>query len=225
MATTDIMNIDFIQMKSAEIQEKYNANGNDLALMEECRITLSTVDDWRYSTGPVFDEPPYQMELMGFSSGKLLKKKYPNFFEARLHGAYSSGFSDNQHLITVAPSKPQNSPINTSRFNKSNGEVTIVHGYHHIDSNFNILKPAKLISLSSIFYLDKNTQAAITIGRNEAKSIYLYYRNDLGLIKSVHLWTTGASAQSNYDFYYDTDGTLKTIKSGESIIWASKGAV
>lgn len=223
MVSIDIINIEIIQARSAKIKEKFESYSCDPRYMEEFLLALSKTCEWKYSTGPIFDEPPYQMELMGFSSGRLLKKKYKDFFEARLLGAYSSGFASDRHLVTVSPSKPQNTPVNASRFNQENGETHIAYAYHYVDSKFNVLKPPKLNGLGEIFDLGNKTTAFIVVGRNDAESIYLYCHDDHGLIRSVHLWTKGVQVQSNYDFHYD-DGILTTIKSGESLIWMSKKA-
>lgn len=51
------------------------------------------VDEWKFSDGDYFGHLPYSDERMGFSSPRLMKRKYANVDEARWLGKYGAGFA------------------------------------------------------------------------------------------------------------------------------------
>lgn len=75
------------------------------AFLTRCLALIGQVEEWKYSTGPLYDLPPYQMQLMGFSGGKPLKKPFADLTAARAGGAYASGFIAGQHVLSFDPAE------------------------------------------------------------------------------------------------------------------------
>src|SRR6478752_6911672 len=85
--------------------QQFSQRQADQPFLKRCLAVLEQIEDWKYSTGPLYDLPPYQMQLMGFSGGKVLKKAPAGLLQAREAGAYASGFIAGQHVLTVDPAE------------------------------------------------------------------------------------------------------------------------
>lgn len=204
--------------KLQEIKENYAIESKKFEVLDNFFSIIGDISDWRYSTGPIFDQPPYSLEMAGFDGGRILKKTYPSPFDARLKGAYSSGFIHEKHAITIYPSKPSNMPLQAN-FYRQEEKNTITHSITSqktIDPNSN--KPPKLLGIGEIFDIQDDIRAYVGIGKGDAYVVRLfYYDSDLRITKASMI-TAPSNFQNDFTFDYDDTNTLKSIYCN-GLIW------
>jgi hypothetical protein len=196
----------------------------DAAFLGTASSMLLGIDEWKYSTGAIFDHPPYDNEMAGFDPGKLLNKQYASPMEARLKGAYSSGFINGRHHCTVHPSKIENLPLTVSRF-RVEGEIQFRdHIKFYAHSQFKSNKAPSLISLAIFYNFEEGTSAEITIGDADAFSITLYSYNKEKMIVAASTVTARFDFQAEYEMHYDSAKSLEAITSGDLLVWKRKSS-
>ncbi len=217
-----ILEIPELLVKRDELRAKFKASKKDIVLLGTAHAALKDIEEWKYSTGAIFDIPPFALEMAGFDGGRLLKKTYPSPYEARLKGAYSSGFIADQLRIIVYPSKPPNMPIIISRLFLENGVIykDSIDYFEHRDSKST--KVADLVGMNIFYSFDKNIRANIGIGDSGAFSIQLFYYDEKNLISSVSSVTAPSDFQNEYQMRYDAEDELEAIYSGDQVVWKRK---
>lgn len=212
-------------MSSAELIEVTNKQKRDFKLkqadtsfLNSHYSTIEKTKEWKYSTSAIFDQPPYSCELAGFAPGRLLKKLYPSPFEARLMGAYSSGFINDVHVVTISPSKPVEIPLAATFFTATGTSVDAISIQYPNNDSYNSNKPPRLIGMRRIFDFQDRIRACIIVGERDAYSIDLFYLDENGLVDSVSMVSAPYDFQSNCKFNYDSDGQLMSVTSN-GIVW------
>jgi hypothetical protein len=205
-----------------ELKGNFNTNKGEIEFLNSYYSTIEKVEEWKYSTGPIFDQPPYSAELAGFAPGKILKKRYANPFEARLKGAYSSGFINGAHVATISPSKPIEIPLMGTFFTANGTSIDGISIQYPNNDSYKSNKPPRLIGMRRIFNFRDRIRACIIVGEREAYSIDLFYLNEDGSVDSVSMVSAPYDFQSNCKFNYDNDGELKSITSN-GIVWEKQG--
>jgi hypothetical protein len=206
--TPIVMDIPGVQSRIDTGLQQFQQHQSDQAFLKRCLERVDQIDEWRYSTGPVFDLPPYQLQLMGFGGGKLRKKGYESLAAARTAGAYASGFVAGQHVVTIDPAEsltfsPQ---VTLYEYDAQRVHSTITR---QPDLAVPALsKPATLVGLGATEWLDERRRLHIGVGTRGAFAVYLYRHDDDGRPRHVHLFSKGHVAQSDYELHYDANGTL-----------------
>ena len=182
---------------------------------------VKSIDSWKYSTGPIFEQPPFIDEMSGFNPGRLLRKSYVDVFEARAKGVYSSGFIGGQPIVTVSPSRSQSAPL-AGAFYSYEDTLTRKTTYEIFDSSFTqVSKPSSVNALSHIFFWKDDVLASVGVGRGNASAIWLYYYGADKMITGASMVTAPSNTQSDYEFLYDTTGVLTRVMS-DGIVWERK---
>lgn len=208
--------------KLDELKSKYNSESKDHNFLDDFFSENNNVDEWIYSTGPIFDQPPYALEMAGFDTGRILKKKYSSPYEARLKGAYSSGFIRGKHYSTVFPSKPASMPLQANFFSSYDEKLTT----RSIVSNKITTrpeKPPKLLGIGEIFHLRTNILAYVGVGKGDAYVIRLFYYDDQNKIARSSMVTAPNDFQHEFYFNYNEIQELISIECN-GIIWERKPA-
>ncbi|SFG42702.1 hypothetical protein SAMN05518865_1123 [Duganella sp. CF458] len=201
-----------------ELKNDFNLKKGDVSFLNSHYPTIEKVKEWKYATGPIFDQPPYSAELAGFDPGRLLKKRYLTPFEARLKGTYSSGFISGAHVVTISPSKPIEIPIMATFFSTNGTSVDAINIQYPNNDSYNSNKPPRLIGMRRIFDFQDSIRACIIVGERDAYSIDLFYLDGNGLVDSVSMVSAPYDFQSNCKFNYDSDGQLMSVTSN-GIVW------
>jgi hypothetical protein len=201
------------------LKDDFNILARDFAYLEEFYEIIDAVETWRHSTGPIFDYPPFSSEMMGFDGGRLIKRSYSDIDEARVKGAYSSGFVGGKHVVTVSPSKPITSALTTTFF-KDDGDEKTKHTIKYYKKSFKEKLPA-LVSIDRVFYFDHFTKAKVGVGAGAAYSIFLYYHDEHQRIVAASMVTAPYDFQTDYEMHYDEEGLLDSITSG-GVVWKRK---
>jgi hypothetical protein len=208
--------------KRDDLKVQFKALKNDLSFLGNVIDIFAGVETWKFSTGPIFDQPPYRSEMSGFDPGRILKKTYPSPYDARLKGAYSSGFFNERHIVTVHPSKPENMPLTISRFEWSGDVLLVNHVKYYDHPGFKSSKPPSLIGMSIFYELSQNIRVDVGVGANDAFSITLYHYNERKMIQSASSVTAPFDFQSEYEMHYDGNDLLNLITSGDMTVWQRK---
>jgi len=158
----EIFNTPEILNKRNELKENFEVFKNDALFLGDAD-SINEIDEWKYSTGPIFDQPPYTSEISGSNGGKLLKKKYASPYEARLKGAYCSGFINGTHKITIDPIKPESMPLTITQFDLENDALKskTIRYYNHRDCASP--KKPELIGISIFYPIRENIRAYIGV--------------------------------------------------------------
>lgn len=206
-----LMDMPIVQLKIAEMLDKFKRLENDRAYIEECLSVLDVITDWKYSTGPIFDKPPYSMEMMGYDGGRLLKKIYPSYYEARLKGAYSSGFIDGEHRITINPSKPKHMPLTVNYYKTFENTLFRTTTEQFSRGEPPSTKPPMLRAISETHFIEPSKQLNVGAGRGGAFSVLMYCYGANGLLETAHLSAKGFQTQDDHFFTYDDSGNLLMV--------------
>ena len=217
----EILNNKLLLLRLEEIRKQYLTESKNYDFLEKHFATIGKISNWCYSTGPIYDKPPYSLEMAGFDGGKLLKKKYNSPYEARIKGMYGSGFHGEKHLITIYPSKPSTMPLQANFYDYEDDKVII----HTISSQKAIdpssQKPPKLIGLGELFSIEKNIDAYVGVGKGDAYAIKVFYADDEKMIKKVSMITAPSNYQNDFYLLYDENGDLLSVNCN-GIIWSKK---
>ncbi|MEO6919028.1 MAG: hypothetical protein ABI171_08465 [Collimonas sp.] len=211
-----------LMKKLDEIKVAYEKKRYDIVFLGTAEEALKDIEEWKYSTGAIFDQPPHGDEMGGFAGGRLLKKQYPSPYEARLKGAYSSGFINGQHRVTISPSAPVNIPLDVARFRWEDGTLHTEHIKYYNHLGFQSAKAPALTAMSTFYAFDKNIRADVGVGISDAYSIFLYYYNEKNLIETASMVTAPYDFQSEYQMQYDEHDVLVSVMSGDVIVWQAK---
>jgi hypothetical protein len=214
----EIMSSSKLIQLTNNLKNDFKLTQSDTSFLNWHYSVIEKIEVWKYSTGPIFDQPPYSAELAGFDPGRILKKLYSSPFAARLKGAYSSGFIDGAHVITIAPSKPIEIPIMATFFAMNDTSVDAISIQYPNNDSYNSPKPPRLIGIRKIFDFKDRIRACISVGEREAFSIDLFYLDGNGSIDSVSMVSAPYDFQSNCKFNYNNDGELISITSS-GIVW------
>lgn len=204
--------------KLSQLRSTYNAECNDHQFLEKFFLPLEDIPEWRYSTGPIFDHPPYSLEMAGFDGGRILKKQYSSPYEARLKGAYSSGFLNGKHVVTIYPTKPATMPLQANFYieNQDNVRDYSIISFKKISPSTS--KPPKLLGIGDFFKIEDNVRAYVGIGKGSAYVIRVFYYNSSKLISKASMITGPSDFQNDFDFIYNEKNELKSIECN-GIIW------
>jgi hypothetical protein len=205
-----------------ELKGNFNTNKVDVAFLNSYYSTIKKVEEWKYSTGPIFDQPPYSAELAGFTPGKILKRRYSNPFEARLKGTYSSGFINGAHVATISPSKPIEIPLMGTFFTANGTSIDGISIQYPNNDSYKSNKPPRLIGMRRIFNFQDRIRACIIVGERDTYSIDLFHLNEDRSVDSVSMVSAPYDFQSNCKFNYDNNGELVSITSN-GIVWEKQG--
>lgn len=203
------------------MQTRYATLSKNAVELESFYPVIDEVETWRFSTGPIFDEPPFVSEMAGFDGGRILKKSYSDIYEARLKGVYSSGFIQGDHVVTVSPSKPISSPLMTKFFRRESSAVEIYSINYYNNESFQSKKAPSLIGMGRLYEIDEVTKASIVVGSGAAYSITLYYYDSGKKVTAASMVTAPIDFQFDYKMHYDGDGALELIDSG-GVVWKRK---
>lgn len=191
--------------------QEFQQRRNDAAWLAACLPVIAAVDDWKFSTGPLFDPPPYHMQLMGFSAGKLSKKAYAGVDEARVAGLYSNGFIGGTHRITVGPTKPLSLSWDVTLFEVSDAGTRSVTSKQPSLATPPSPRPASLVGISESSWLDERDLLSVGIGSGGAFAVYLYRHDANGRAVTAHMFSKGVAPQSDYRLHYDGKGELSEV--------------
>jgi hypothetical protein len=203
--------------KRDEIRSQFLVKKNERDYLEKFYPLIENLREWKYSTGPIFDQPPYTLEMAGYDGGRLLKKQYSGPFDGRLKEVYSSGFLGDEHVVTIDPSKPVNAPLNATFFCQNTDEVTISNIKFFNNKSHASEKAPELVSMKILYDYQENVKACIGVGNRNAYIIRLYYCNDDGVIISASMATAPYDIQANYTMEYDNDNKLVSVSSGKKL--------
>lgn len=214
----DILKNNELTQKLQTIREMYSIESTQHHTLDNFFNSIGEIDEWKYSTGPVFDQPPYSLEMAGFDGGRILKKNYPSPYEARLRGTYSSGFINQNHVITIYPSKPLSMPLQANFYRQEENRL-ITHSIisqKAVDPKSN--KSPKLLGMGEIFILRDNIRAYVGVGKGDAYVIKLFYYDSDLKITNASMTTPPITMQNDFEFEYDDTNTLKSIYC-KGLIW------
>lgn len=189
--------------------------------LEDMYSVLREVETWRFSTGPLFDEPPFSSEMAGYDGGRILKKSYVDIYGARLKGAYSSGFIDERHVVTVFPSKPVSSPLIVKFFKLVDGGTEIYAINYYNNESFQSTKKPALVGMGRIFNVGEAIKACVVVGAGPAYSVTVYYCDSEKRIIAASMVAAPIEFQYDYEMCHNNDGQLEPINSG-GVIWQGK---
>lgn len=211
-----------LNAKIADLRAAFAKSRKDTNFLNDIYSAIwRDADAWKYSTGPIFDRPPYGDEMAGFNPGRLLKKDYPGPMDARLKGVYSSGFKAEKHIVTVHPSKPQTMPLRGSYYIHED-EITKKYSFEIFDESFtNIARISALTGLGHIFFWKEDILAHVGVGTANAWAIWLYYYDKKNVITGASMVTGPEATQSDFEFFYNDDGSLVKVRSN-GVIWEQK---
>jgi hypothetical protein len=210
-----ILKIKEISSRIEELQADFQVFWHDLEMIEESLLTIDEVDDWKYSKRQHFTPIPFENELNGYSRGSLIKKKYANFNDALSSGNYGFGFIQGEHRITVAPTPTPNNPLEVSLHTVIGDGVRIRHSVHHRPLH----KSSELRGICDFFTIDSQTKASVGVGARGAFYVYYYIYNNEGRIDTVRAFSKGWLSEADYRLHYGSDGEMKKIVVGNSVIW------
>lgn len=214
-----IFEIPELLRKRDQLKIEFNKSMQDSVFLDNANDILKNVDEWKFSTGAIFDQPPYDNEMAGFNPGRLLKKNYHTPFEARLKGAYSSGFIGGVHVITVHPSKSENLPLAISRFKWSGDILHTSHVKYFNHEKFHSKNLPSLVGINIFFEFSNNIRANVGVGVGDSCAIVLFYYNERKMIQSASSVTAPFDFQSEYLMHYDINDELELITSGDMAVW------
>lgn len=204
---------------------KFNEKRKDISFLGTPSDFLKEIEEWKFSTGDIFDIPPYGHEMDGFNGGRILKKKYVSPYEARVKGAYSSGFIAGKVRLIVHPSKPLDMPLVVSKLEHEDDVVRKYHAKYFDHQDKQSTKLQSLISLSEFYAFKEGVRANITISDGEAYSIVLYYYDAYGRITAASMVSAPFSFQSEYEMHYGDDNELIAITTGGVPHWSKDRSV
>jgi hypothetical protein len=215
-------------LKSPEVIEKLNSLQLEFAeiksdenLVDRIHEQIKEIDEWQYSTGPIFEYPPYMSEMSGSDPGRLLKKSYPSPQAARIKGNYSSGFEAKDHIITIFPAKLSSMPLR-GLFYKKESQLTRRYTFEIFEGSARPNgRPSSFTGLGHIFFLQEGILAHVGVGARNAWAIWLYYYGENNQIAGASMVTAPFNIQSDYEMHYDDDGLLESITSGTPV-WERK---
>ncbi|WGS42427.1 hypothetical protein LFL97_02505 [Burkholderia sp. JSH-S8] len=178
-----------------------------------------SADEWKFSSGDYFSCLPYEEERQGFSTPKLLKKRYENVNEARWLGKYSAGFRDEKHVITVMPGQKTVRALSADFYDEYDGAIEVCSVTHK-----GIDHPEKVVSrvtgIARMEPLDESRKVYVGVGEGGAFAIYLYTYSSQGKPLNAVAFSKGWTGESGWDFHYDSAGELARITSGPATLWA-----
>ncbi|MDX6916038.1 hypothetical protein R9X49_13065 [Pectobacterium carotovorum] len=179
------------------------------------------VEEWKFSDGDYFGHLPYSDERMGFSSPRLMKRKYANVDEARWLGKYCAGFSGGRHVITISPGQKSVQAIQGTLYNRTGDVLEIATlGFKGIDRPESA--ESTLLGLGRMLQLDDNARIYIGVGMREAFAVFLYQYSSSGRVLSGRAFSKGWPDEDEWFCHYDNDGKLIEIMSGDVPVWRKK---
>ncbi|MFJ5366807.1 hypothetical protein ACIPR9_17070 [Pectobacterium punjabense] len=179
------------------------------------------VDEWKFSDGDYFGHLPYSDERMGFSSPRLMKRKYANVDEARWLGKYCAGFSGDRHAITVSPGQKGIHAIQATQYNRTGDVLEIATlGFKGIDRPERV--ESKLLGSGRMLQVEDRAVVYVGVGIREAFSVFLYQYSSAGQVLSGRAFSKGWPSEDEWFYHYDNDGQLAEITSGNTSIWHKK---
>ncbi|GGY45273.1 hypothetical protein [Pseudoduganella albidiflava] len=213
-------NIELLE-KRDELRDSFMRKKEDKSSLQKYSTLIDVIDEWKYSTGPIFDQPPYTSEMSGFDGGRLLKRSFRDPFEARLKGAYSSGFKNGAHVVTIDPSKPASTPIVATFFSHGSDVIDSSSIRIYNNSLHSSLKQPELIGVKQIFNYSLGIKVCVGVGSRNSYTIIIYYCDSEGLVSAASMATAPFDVQANYRFEYDSERKLCAVTSGVDI-WRRK---
>jgi hypothetical protein len=183
---------------------------------------FNSVTEWKFSSGDYFAPIPYESERMGFSSDRLVKKKYKSVDEARWLGKYCAGFIDEKHVMTVRPGERTVNALQATLYDEV-GQILEVRSV----SFKGIDKPEKTRSaiggLGRIVSGPDNSKLEVGVGIGGAFAVNLYQCTNDGRPVSVRAFSKGWSSEDQLEYRYTSDGQLDEITAGGPVpIWKRK---
>lgn len=206
-----VMELPGIGARIEAASQQFSQRQSDQSFLKRCLAVLEQVEDWKYSTGPLYDLPPYQMQLMGFSGGKPLKKPFADLTAARAGGAYASGFIAGQHVLTVDPAENLKLSPQVTQYDHEGDLVRATITRQPDLAVPPLAKPASLVGLGETAWLDERRRLHIGVGSRGAFAVYLYRYDDAQRPRHVHLFSKGHTVQSDYELHYDDAGNLSRV--------------
>lgn len=179
------------------------------------------VGEWKFSDGDYFEHLPHETERMGFSSPRLMKKKYASVEEARVLGKYCSGFYGGSHIITVFPGQRGIQAIQATLYDHGDGfsEIRTV-GFKGMDRPDK--RESRLIGLGRLFQLDDGDIVYVGVGVGDTFSVFLYKYASIGKILSGRAIAKGWPGEDEWFYRYDSEGQLAEITSSTTPLWTRK---
>ncbi|MBN3227917.1 hypothetical protein [Pectobacterium brasiliense] len=180
-----------------------------------------SVNEWKFSDGDYFGHLPYSDERMGFSSPRLMKRKYANLDEARWLGKYCSGFSGGRHVITVSPGQKGIQAIQATLYNHTGDALEIATlGFKGMDRSE--CGESKLLGLGRMLQLGDSAKVYVGVGIREAFAVFLYQYSSAGRVLSGRAFSKGWHSEDEWFCHYDNNGQLAEITSGDASVWRKK---
>jgi len=191
--------------------QQFQQHQADQPFLTRCLALIGQVEEWKYSTGPLYDLPPYQMQLMGFSGGKPLKKSFADLSAARAGGAYASGFVGGRHVLTVDPAENLKLSPQVTQYDHEGDLARATITRQPALAVPVLSRPASLVGLGETSWLDERRRLHIAVGSRGAFAVYLYRYDDAQRPRHVHLFSKGHTVQSDYELHYDDAGNLSRV--------------
>jgi hypothetical protein len=197
--------------------QAFDATGSYNAYLARCE----SVDEWKFSDGDYFGHLPHDTERMGFSTPRLMKKKYSSVEEARELGKYCSGFSGGRHSITVLPGQKGVQSIQAMLYDHEDTFLEIrTVGFKGMDRGDKL--DARLIGLGRLFQLADGDRVYVGVSARDAFSVFLYKYSSTGKVLSGRAIANGWPGEDEWFYHYDSEGQLAEITSGAASVWTRK---
>lgn len=218
-----VMEIPGVQTRVEAGLKQFQQRQSDQSDLKRCLALLLQVEQWKYSTGPLFDLPPYQMQLMGFAGGELLNTQPASLLEARQRGAYAAGFIGQQHVLTLDPTENLTFSPQVTLYEREGDIVRATTTRQPGLATPTMSSPATLVGLGDTWWLDERRRLHITVGGRGAFAVYLYCYEDPRWPRRAHLFSKGHQAQSDYELHHDDTGALVLVTDARgTAIWSGR---
>lgn len=183
---------------------------------------ISTIDEWKFSTGDYFSPVPYEAERGGFSSPKIVKRKYEDADEARWLGKYCAGFVEKRHLITVMPGEPNIQTLDADIFSLTEDETITIRSISCKSMHRPERRNSRMIGMRRFIDLGVDSKLYVGVGEGGARFAFLY-RYLSGRPVIAHGASNKTNSEAYWEFRYDEFGKLNKITSGPSVVWEKNG--
>ncbi|WP_152036576.1 hypothetical protein [Burkholderia pyrrocinia] len=187
-------------------------------LYDRYLVLKDSIEDWKFSSGDYYSCLPYEEQRQGFSSPKLLKKRYESVDDARWLGKYSAGFRDGKHVVTVMPGQKTVQALSADFYDENEGVIDVRSvTYKGIDHPEKVI--SRVTGVARMMSLDELRKVYVAVGDGGAFAVYLYtYSAEHRPLSSV-AFSKGWTGESQWNFHYDAVGELERITSGPATLW------
>jgi hypothetical protein len=196
----------FFSNSIKKLESQLIENETNPIFAKDAFSSIDLVDDWKYSTGPIYNPIPFRDQVMGFTPGKPVKRKFSSPLDAiSCKNIYASGFIDGKLAIEKYPIEIKTASLNFYQSIDSNGTLEKIIKYNPINNEF-----IKLAGLNEIRIIDKFNIYFTGISIDGYYLIQLKYDSNNYLIYEKS-YSKGWPANAEYFYHYDNKGNLSMI--------------